>query len=254
MSQEACQTASSISSRPQSGPIADKLLDVASLSLLQLQEWMQQQGYPGYRGLQLFEALHVRGLRDLHAVAVLPQRLRQQLCGAFAICPLRIESVRQSQDGTRKYRMLTHDNHLIESVWIPHASREGRHALCISSQVGCAMGCRFCATAAIKLKRHLTAGEITAQVHMVVHDLQAAVAGGLSIPSLREPQLLQRGADATQAVATAGFSNRLQATVANDAADQQCTQCRWVDNVVFMGMGEPLHNCEQVMRAVGLLT
>ncbi|MEM7402919.1 MAG: radical SAM protein [Myxococcota bacterium] len=66
-----------------------------------------------------------------------------------------------------------------------------------------------------------------------MHDLQAAVAGGLCIPSLREPQLLQRGVDETQ---------------------YERTQCRWVDNVVFMGMGEPLHNCEQVMRAVGLLT
>lgn len=254
-------------------PAISRDVDIASLSLSQLREWMQQHGHPLYRAQQLFEALHARGLRDVSAIAVLPQALRQQLQDAFAVYPLRVQSVSQSQDGTRKYRMLTHDNHLIESVWIPNASREGRHALCISSQVGCAMGCRFCATAAIKLKRHLTAGEITAQLHVVAQDLQATFGKNLQVPSLRprmkSDEHLQNNLAIVQDVAMDNPSSQLRVqhsdehlqgdsaiaqNVATGNRSSRQTPFGGQCNVVFMGMGEPLHNCEQVMRAIGFFT
>lgn len=201
------------------------LTEIAALLPCELEEWMQRRGHPRYRAAQLMEALHGRGIRVPAEITVLPAALREQLRQETAHRPLRRAQVKHSADGTRKYQFQTHDGHLIESVWIPDVSRPGRHALCISSQVGCAMGCRFCATAALKLKRHLSAGEITAQVHGVLDHCMGAK--GPLLPEVSVNSKRHEGKDHT---------------------------LRWIDNIVYMGMGEPLHNVEQVIRSIQLLT
>ena len=130
----------------------------------------------------------------------------------------RAHEVRVAADGTRKYRLRTQDGALIEAVFIPSASAPDKNTLCISSQVGCAMACAFCATGAMGLDRHLTASEIVDQVNRVWEDLGAAQAGFVPDP------------------ARPGATRRV------------------ITNLVFMGMGEPLHNVEGVLHALSILT
>ncbi|MEM7494660.1 MAG: 23S rRNA (adenine(2503)-C(2))-methyltransferase RlmN [Myxococcota bacterium] len=251
---------------------APAITEIAALSPWELEEWIQQHGHPRYRALQLLEALHGRGVRVPAEITVLPAALREQLQRETLHRPLRCAQVKRSTDGTRKYQFQTHDGHLIESVWIPNVSRPGRHALCISSQVGCAMGCRFCATAALKLKRHLSAGEITAQVHGVLGDLlchserlschseRSEESPHVSAPSLVTPAkagVLPRCArqDDRKGDQNAGGAPASH-TGAESLGKQRGTApvTRWIDNIVYMGMGEPLHNVEQVIRSIQLLT
>src|SRR5687768_5270733 len=115
---------------------------------------------PVYRSKQLFQALHRNGAVNTNDITNLKKSIRDYLSTNFPMTNLTMASVKCSADGTRKYQFTTHDGHTIESVFIPHAAKHGRHSLCISSQVGCAMGCTFCATAALKLVRNLSASEI----------------------------------------------------------------------------------------------
>jgi len=133
----------------------------------------------------------------------LPVSLREQLAGRFSFANLSVERVQRSIDGTRKLRLVTGDGHYIESVLIPDGKKMTQ---CISSQVGCALGCQFCATAKLGLARHLVAGEIVQQVYLA-QDLLAEEEPG-----------------------------------------------RRITNLVYMGMGEPLHNFDNVMRSLEILT
>lgn len=168
-----------------------------------------------YRAKQLFQALHKQGVTAIDDVACLKKATRELLQENYSLSGLEQTAVKVSNDGTRKYQFTTHDGHIIESVFIPHAAKVGRHAICISSQVGCAMGCTFCATAALKLVRSLSAGEIVSQVYLVAKDVEA--------------------------------NGDREALMLDDSP-------RPIHNIVFMGMGEPLHNFEQVVRAIELLT
>lgn len=170
---------------------------------------------PRYRSKQLFQALHKKGAVNTNEMSNLKKATRDYLDTNFQFRNLTQADVKVSSDGTRKYQFTTHDGHTIESVFIPHAAKPGRHSICISSQVGCAMGCTFCATAALKLIRHLTAAEIVNQVYLVAKDV-----------------LAHGDHDALM----------LEANV------------RPIHNIVFMGMGEPLHNFVNVVRAIELLT
>lgn len=155
---------------------------------------------------QFFRGFYKLGFRnpdDFEAV-LLPKRLREDLKkGALPLSPFAKTAVHPSSDGSKKYVFTLYSGHAIESVYMPF---EGRTTICVSSQVGCAMGCTFCATGKMGLKRHLSAGEIVGQVTEILADH----------PSPN------------------GQQNLL--------------------NVVFMGMGEPLHNLKGVMRSFEIMT
>lgn len=168
---------------------------------------------PAYRSKQLFQAMHRYG-KTLEQISTLKKTTRDFLESCFPENNLTMSMVKVSSDGTRKYQFTTHDGHTIESVFIPHAAKLGRHSICISSQVGCAMGCTFCATAALKLVRSLTSAEIVSQVYLVAND-----------------------------VFTNGDHEQLMLSK-NE---------RPIHNIVFMGMGEPLHNFDNLVRAIELL-
>ncbi len=118
-------------------------------------------GTEPYRADQLFSWLHRRGIEDLEAVSVLPAPLRKELAAAFQVVRLEPARSQTDEDGTAKLALRTWDGRLVETVLIPE---EGKLTQCLSTQVGCRMGCSFCATARLGLKRHLSAGEIVAQV------------------------------------------------------------------------------------------
>jgi 23S rRNA (adenine2503-C2)-methyltransferase len=190
-------------------------VDLLSLEREALGAWVAEQGERPFRAKQLFRWLHDRQATRFEDMTDLSKALRSKLADVAEIARPTVVDVKVASDGTRKYQLETADGHLIESVYIPDVSGPGRNALCISSQVGCAMACTFCATATLKLKRHLSPGEIAGQVYAVNADLDAA---GL-VP------------------------------LTDDGKKQ-----RIVTNLIYMGMGEPLHNYAGVLGSVRLLT
>jgi 23S rRNA (adenine2503-C2)-methyltransferase len=157
---------------------------------------------PTYRARQLYDALYRKQVANLSDISNLPQVLRNQLLGLASLGLPSAEQRFDSIDGTRRYLLTLQDNRTIEAVLMPE---EARDTLCISSQVGCPVDCRFCLTALMGLERNLTAGEIVGQVLYIARE------------------------------------NGLRAT------DNRI-------NVVLMGMGEPLLNLENVLKATRLLT
>ncbi len=169
-------------------------------------EWMVARGHPPWRGAQVHRWLHRRGQWHPEAMTDLPVALREALRAELGEPPV-VDHVQRSRDGTRKLRVRLADGGLVETVLIPQeheGSRiRGGVTQCVSSQVGCAIGCAFCASGLAGLDRHLTAEEIVAQVH-------------LARPFLAEGERLR--------------------------------------TIVFMGMGEPLHNERAVSEAIEWLT
>jgi 23S rRNA (adenine2503-C2)-methyltransferase len=172
-----------------------------------LRERVARLGEPPFRAEQLFRWLHgpgaggVGGVRIPLAPTTVPRALRDALLADSPILPIVPDGVVAAADGTRKFRFLTHDGRAIETVLIPDDKQErSKLTLCISSQVGCAWGCAFCATATLGFGRSLTAGEIVEQLYWTM-----------------------------------------------ETVGQKPT------NIVFMGMGEPLHNLEEVTRALSII-
>jgi 23S rRNA (adenine2503-C2)-methyltransferase len=128
-------------------------------------------GEPKYRAQQLFRWIHQRGARSFEEMSDLSKSLREKLAASHTITSLAPAKVEKSRDGTRKYAFRTAKGDIIESVFIPDASSPGRNTLCISSQVGCAVDCKFCLTASLGLIRNLNAGEIAEQIARVKEDL-----------------------------------------------------------------------------------
>ncbi len=155
---------------------------------------------PAFRARQLIRWVHKRRVRDFSEMTDIAKPLREAFGDAYSVYRPELAERQISRDGTRKYLFRLEDGSEIESVLI---KQPDRLTLCVSSQVGCAMGCKFCRTALMKLKRNLATHEIIGQVLAVQDD---AAELGLDF-----------------------------------------------HNIVFMGMGEPLHNFDNVLRALRLL-
>ncbi|MFH0902075.1 MAG: 23S rRNA (adenine(2503)-C(2))-methyltransferase RlmN [Pseudomonadota bacterium] len=139
------------------------LPDLRGLSFAQLNELVSDtlKERP-YRTRQLFHWIHGRGVDSWAGMTDLPKALRARLDEVATLDTLKVDVVHSSPDGTCKLRLSTRDALAIECVLIPD---ERKLTLCVSSQVGCALGCRFCATAKLGLSRNLTTGEIVDQVY-----------------------------------------------------------------------------------------
>lgn len=174
------------------------------MTLDQMVEWVSTElGQPRYRGEQLFRWVHGAQVTSWDQMSNLPRAMREQLAARAELGTLAVDTVQTSRDGTRKMRLVTRDGKAIESVLIPDGDKLTQ---CISSQVGCALDCQFCATAKLGLSRNLDAGEIVDQVYR-----------GLELLGRVEPG-------------------------------------RRITNLVYMGMGEPLHNYANVVRSIEILT
>lgn len=181
-------------------------VDIASFSQEALTQFVTVTlGEKAFRAKQLYKWLHQRGATSFDEMTDLSKDLRAKLAETTHISIVTKDLEQRSIDGTIKYRFKTFDGKLIESVYMPSPERK---TLCVSTQVGCAMGCRFCATATLGLMRNLTPAEIVAQVHAVNREVRA---------------------------------------------NEKLQTLRPLTNLVFMGMGEPLHNFENVKTSLGIL-
>jgi len=179
--------------------VADTLLDLYDLDLSGMEALFAELGEKPFRARQAMSWLYKRDAASIGEITEFSAALRAKLEKRAVLILPRLVERQQSKDGTVKLLLEMADGERVETVLIPD---EERLTQCVSTQAGCAMGCRFCRTASAGLTRHLTAGEIVAQV----------VAAGRY----------------------GGFPGR-------------------VTNIVFMGMGEPLHNFDNVVRAFSLL-
>lgn len=139
--------------------------DIKSLYLEELQQELASLGQKAFRAKQVYQWLHEKLVTDFDEMTNLPKDLRERLKEQFVLTALRPVDVKISRiDGTRKYLFALADGNIIESVWMQY---HHGNSVCISSQVGCRMGCRFCASTLDGLERNLTAGEMLDQVYRI---------------------------------------------------------------------------------------
>jgi 23S rRNA (adenine2503-C2)-methyltransferase len=148
-----------------SEPTPAKPVDLSGLTLAGLEQlFVEQLGERPFRAAQVHRWLHQRRVYDVDQWTDLSKALREKLKAIGTTPRLTKDLEQRSIDGTIKYRFRTDDGKMIESVYMPS---EDRKTLCVSTQVGCAMGCTFCMTATLGLVRNLSPSEIVAQVHAV---------------------------------------------------------------------------------------
>ena len=198
--------------------------DLKNLTLPALEQFLQGQGKERFRALQVFKWIYQQDVVTFDEMTNISKTLRTELGETACISNLETEAVEEGSDGTRKYLFTLDDGHAVESVLIPI---EGRNTLCISSQVGCAMACEFCLTGTFKLTRNLTTAEIVNQIMAVKRDLA------------RNPPSLS--------VEQSNFDDE------DESDDGQPASPAAIRNVVLMGMGEPLHNLDNVIPAIQIM-
>ncbi len=153
--------------------------DIRSLNLPQIEQALQAWKEPRFRAKQLYEWLWVKCATDFDTMSNLPKSMRERLKAEFTFHILQEDQVQHSQDGTIKSRWVTHDGHRIESVLIP-VPDDDRFTVCVSTQVGCSLTCKFCATGRMGRKRNLEAAEIFDQVVGVQRQSLATFEHGLT--------------------------------------------------------------------------
>ncbi|PSR14221.1 MAG: 23S rRNA (adenine(2503)-C(2))-methyltransferase RlmN [Bacteroidetes bacterium] len=141
-------------------------LDIRQLTPTDLLAIVEGMGEPSFRAKQIDEWLWKRSVRSFAEMTNLSKALRDQLEQSYVINTITEDKVQHSADGTIKSRFRLHDGHLIESVLIP-VPEDNRFTVCVSSQVGCSLTCKFCATGQMKRHRNLEAAEIYDQVVLV---------------------------------------------------------------------------------------
>lgn len=181
-------------------PDSDSKIDLLGLERRELEELASALGEKPFRGRQLYHQLYRRRESDLEGMTELSRQFRKHLAERCVVRLPRLARRQDSRDGTVKFLLALVDGRFVESVLIPE---EKRDTLCISSQVGCAVDCKFCLTARMGFERNLRPGEIIGQI----------------LVAIREGCLPQRGF-----------------------------------NLVFMGMGEPLYNYRNLMKAIRIVT
>jgi len=179
-----------------------KKQDIRSLSKEQLMAFFTSHGDKAFRGKQVYEWLWKKGVHQFDDMTNLSLETRQLLNDAFSINHIEVDTMQRSSDGTLKNAIRLHDGLIVESVLIPTPKRT---TACVSSQVGCSLDCKFCATSRLKRMRNLNPDEIYDQV--VAIDKQSRL-----------------------------------------YHDKKLT------NIVFMGMGEPLMNYNNVLKAIDKIT
>lgn len=182
-------------------------IELIGLTKEELKDALISIGEKPFRAKQLWQWLYFFGETDFEKMSNLSKELRKKLAENFTITRPKIVDEQISSDRTHKWLLEFKDGQRVEMVYIPE---EDRGAVCISTQVGCAVGCKFCHTGSQKLTRNLTAGEIVSEF-MVARDTYK------EWPS-------------------------------------PTNETRYLSNIVVMGMGEPLHNPENTIKALNILT
>ncbi|MFD2729619.1 23S rRNA (adenine(2503)-C(2))-methyltransferase RlmN [Enterococcus camelliae] len=141
---------------------------IYGLTMNELTEWFLEQGEKKFRATQVWEWLYQKRVQSFAEMTNLSKTVIAKLTDAFVINPLNQVIVQEAQDGTVKYLFQLPDKHMIETVMMP---QEYGVSVCVTTQVGCNIGCTFCASGILKKQRDLTAGEIVAQIMLVQHYL-----------------------------------------------------------------------------------
>ena len=145
--------------------IMEEKTDIKSLPLAQLTEKLEEMGEKKFRAKQMYQWMHVRLAGSFEEMTDLSKALRESCEQSFVYTSLEVVQVQESKiDGTRKYLFGLSDGNVVESVWMKY--KHG-NSVCISSQVGCRMGCRFCASTLDGLERNLTPAEMLDQVYSI---------------------------------------------------------------------------------------
>ena len=208
-------------------------INLYDLTRAQLTELFARCGLSPVHAARLWNYLYLELAESVSATAMpdLPAKVRARLAAETSLGLLRVTHETDSSDGfTRKYLLALSDDERIETVLMRFT---GRVTACISSQVGCAMGCVFCATGQMGYTRHLAPGEIVAQAVHVARALR------IQTPDKRHPL------DDTSPTATR--SRKSHCHLMDDKSGRR------LRNIVLMGMGEPLHNYDAVMHAIDIL-
>ncbi|MGI6451994.1 MAG: 23S rRNA (adenine(2503)-C(2))-methyltransferase RlmN [Syntrophomonadaceae bacterium] len=152
----------------------DRKTELLSLDIDELEDFMQSVGQPRYRGRQVFKWIYHKGVSSFYEMSDIPKRFRYELDEIAKISIPRVLKQRVSSDGTRKFLLELEDKKRIETVIIPHNNNDKNtsYTLCISTQVGCPVGCSFCATGASGFQRNLRAFEIVGQYLGSVRELK----------------------------------------------------------------------------------
>src|ERR1051325_10137696 len=192
-------------------------------------------GQPSYRVAQVLEWLYVHRVTSWDAMTNLPKPLREKLRENFTLQSLELVRKQGARDTTQKFLWRLADHSLIESVLIPanpalYGEASDRHTLCVSTQVGCAYGCKFCASGLDGWKRNLGAHEIVEQV--------------LAVERWNEKQMLD---------ARSSMLDQERASAAASGLQPPASSLRLISNLVIMGMGEPLANYDNLLRALCIL-
>src|SRR6478736_1575144 len=172
--------------------------NIRHFTLGELEEYFENVGEKKFRAKQAYEWIWQKGALSFADMTNLSKQLRQQLGENFTLPALTIDTTQNSADGTVKTRFKTWDGHLVEGVLIPTKTR---HTACVSSQIGCSLSCKFCATGYMERKRNLNFDEIYDEVVLINQQSERVYGKKLS-------------------------------------------------NIVFMGMGEPLLNYSNVLKAI----
>ena len=141
--------------------------DILSFTPDELREEMKAHSEPAFRGKQIFSWLHEKRVRTFDEMTNLPKTLRETLSSTYEIMTLSVLECLSSSDGTRKYLLRLPDGHVIESVFMRYSYG---NSVCVSTQVGCRMGCRFCASTLNGLVRNLRASEILSEIYTIEKD------------------------------------------------------------------------------------
>jgi 23S rRNA (adenine2503-C2)-methyltransferase len=189
--------------------------NLLNFTLPGLTEWFATQGEKPFRAKQVYKWIHQRGVAEFDAMTDIAKALREKLKRVAAVKPPQILSEHRSTDGTVKWLFDVGVGNGIETVFIPE---DDRGTLCVSSQVGCALDCKFCSTGRQGFNRDLSVAEIIGQ---------------LWVANKRLEEMEEQG-----------LASRLEAEVRSPKP---------VSNVVMMGMGEPLNNFQPVVDAMTVM-
>jgi 23S rRNA (adenine2503-C2)-methyltransferase len=176
--------------------------NIRQLSLADIEQYFETLGEKKFRAKQVYEWLWQKQAQQFDAMTNLSKELRNRLKEDYTLPALTIDAIQNSSDGTIKTRFKTHEGHLVEGVLIP---TEERKTACVSSQIGCSLSCKFCATGYMDRKRNLEFDEIYDQVVII-----------------------------------------------NQQSEKEYS--KKITNIVFMGMGEPLLNYKNVLKAIEKIT
>jgi len=229
--------------------------DIKSLTREELEAQFTAWEQPIYRVKQLMDWLYVQRVTDWEAMSNLPKVLRDKLRHEYSLGTLELIRKQGSRDTTQKFLWRLADHSLIESVLIPanpslYGEGSDRHTLCVSTQVGCAYGCKFCASGLDGWKRNLLPHEIIEQV-MGVERWSAAQAKAESQKS-EAPLTPSDGEELAASPGEGSLStlNPQPSTFSPRNPGNSFPGPRVVDNVVIMGMGEPMANYDNLLKAL----